>query len=82
MDSSLNTVEHLEVQLGELVFLVCRCLLDITQRRRVDDVPDDEALDRFVLRDSLTGGDTSDALDVSASLLVPSVIASFNSHVS
>ena len=80
VDSSLNTVKHLEVQLGELVFLVGRRLLDITQGRCVHDVPDDEPLDGLVLRDSLSGRDTPDTLDVSASLLVPSVVASLNCH--
>jgi len=80
MHSGLNAVEHLEVQFGELVFLVGGGFLDITERRGVDNVADDESLDGLVLRDSLSGGNASNSLDVSASVLVSSVVASLDSH--
>lgn len=80
MDGSLDAVIHLQVQLGELVFLVSRSFLDITQRRSVDNVSDDKALDRLILGNGLASGNASHALDVPASLLVSSVIASFDSH--
>ena len=80
MDSSLNTVEHLQVKLGKLVFLVRRGFLDISQRGSIDNVADNESLDCLVLGDGLSSGNTTNALDVSASLLVASVVASLNSH--
>jgi hypothetical protein len=80
MDSGLNTVIHFQVQLGELVLLVSRCFLDISQRRSIDNVTDDESLDGFILRDGLSSGNTANTLDVSSSLLVTSVIASLDSH--
>jgi hypothetical protein len=82
MDSSLNTVEHLKVKLGELVLLVSRSFLDISQRGGIDNVSDNETLDGLILGDSLSGGDTANTLNMSTSLLVTSVIASLNSHIS
>lgn len=58
MDSGLNAVVHLEVELGELVLLVSRGVLDITKGGRIDDVTDNEALDGLVLGDGLASGGT------------------------
>jgi len=55
MDGGLNAVVHLEVKLGELVLLVGRGILDITEGRCINDVADDEALDGLVLGDGLAG---------------------------
>ena len=56
MDGGLNAVVHLEVKLGELVLLVGRGFLDITEGGGIDDVTNDEALDGLVLGDGLAGG--------------------------
>lgn len=80
MHSRLNAVVHLQIQLRELVFLIGRGLFNVSERRRIDNVTYDEALDGLILRDGLTGRGTSDTLDVSASMLIPSVVASFNRH--
>lgn len=80
MHGGLDAVEHLEVQFGELVFLVGGGFLDITERRGVDDVADDESLDGLVLGDGLSGGNASDSLGVSATVLVSSVVASLDGH--
>ena len=55
MDGGLNAVVHLEVKLGELVLLVGRSILDITEGGGIDDVANDEALDGLVLGDGLAG---------------------------
>jgi hypothetical protein len=47
--SSLNAVVHLKVKLRELVVLVSRSLLNITKRRSIYDVTDNEALDSLSL---------------------------------
>jgi hypothetical protein len=80
MDGGFDAVKHFEVKLGKLVLLVSRGLLDISQRTGIDNIPDNESLDGLVLGDGLSGGDTTDSLDVSASLLVASVIAPLNRH--
>ena len=49
VDGGLDAVELLDVDLRELVPLDARGVLDITERRRLDDVADDKALDRLVL---------------------------------
>jgi len=80
MHGGFYAVEHLKVQFGELVFLVSGGFLDITKRRGIDDVADNESLDSLVLGDSLSSGNASDAFDVSASVLVSSVVTSLDSH--
>lgn len=80
MHGGFDAVIHLQVQLGKLVFLVGRSFLDISQRRGIHNVSDNEALDGLVLGDGLSSGDTSDTQDVSAALFIPSVVASFHSH--
>ena len=80
MDGCFDAVEHFEVQFRELVFLVCGGFLDITKRGGIDDVADNESLDGLILGDSLSGGNASNTLDVSASVLVSSVVTSLDSH--
>jgi len=80
VDSSLDTVVHFDVELGHVVVLVDRRLADITERGGVDNVSHNETLDGLVLGDGFSGGNTADTLDVSSSLLVASVAASFHSH--
>jgi hypothetical protein len=81
VDGSFDAVEHFQVQLGKLVILVGRRFLDISQRRGIYNVTDNETLDSLILGDGLSSGNTSDTLDVTASMLVTSVIASFDSHI-
>jgi len=59
MHSSLNTVIHLEVKLGELVSLVGRGLLDITKGRSIYDVTDNKTLDSLILGDGLSSRNAS-----------------------
>jgi hypothetical protein len=80
MDGGFHTVVHFQVKLGELVFLVSRSLLNVSERRGIHDVADDETLNRLILRNGLSRGHTTDTLDVTAAVLVPSVIASLDSH--
>lgn len=80
MHSGFDAVEHLKVQFRELVFLVSGGFLDITEGRGIDDVADNESLDGLVLGDSLSSGNASDTLDVSATVLVSSVVTSLDSH--
>ena len=80
VDSSLNGVVLLDVDLRQLVALDAGGLLDITQGRRLNDVANDEALDGFVLRDSLARRDAAHTVDVATPLLVTSVAAALDSH--
>jgi len=80
VNGGLDAVVHLDVKLGHVVVLVDGGLADVTEGGGVDDVSDDEALDRLVLGDGLAGGHTAHALHVSAALLVSSVAASFYGH--
>lgn len=80
MHSSLDAVKHLEVKLGQLVLLVSRSFLDISEGRSIDNVTDDETLDGLILGDGLSSGDTSDTLDVSSSVLISSVVSALDSH--
>jgi hypothetical protein len=80
MHGGFDAVEHLEVQFGELVFLVGGGFLDITEGGGIDDVADNESLDGLVLGDCLSGGNASHTLDVSATVLVSSVVTSLDSH--
>ena len=80
MDGGFDAIKHFQVQLGELVFLVRRGFLDITKRRGINDIADNETLNGLVLGDGLSSGHTTHTLDVSASVLVAAVIASFDSH--
>ena len=82
MDSGFDAVKHFQVELGKLIILVGRRFLDISERRGIDNVSDNETLDCLILGNGLPSGNTSDTLDVSASVLVASVIASFDSHPS
>lgn len=59
MHSCLDAVVHLKVELGKLVLLVRGGFLDISERRGIDDITNDEALDSLVLRNRLAGGGTS-----------------------
>ena len=81
VDSGLDAVEHLDVELGEGVVLVGGSLADVTEGGGIDNVTDDEPLDGLVLGDGLSGGNAPDTLDVSPSLLVTSVSPSFDSHI-
>ena len=80
MDSSLDTVVHLQVKLWKNVVFVSRLFFDITKTGLVNNVTDDETLDCLILGDGFSSGNTTNTLDVSASLLVASVIAPLDSH--
>jgi hypothetical protein len=80
MDCRFHAIIHFQIQLGKLVFIISRRVLDITQRRGIDNITDNEALDGLVFGDGLASGNASDTLDVSSSVLVAAVIASFYSH--
>jgi hypothetical protein len=59
MDGSLHTVVHFKVQLWELVFLVGRGFLNITEGRGIHNVADDETRDGLILGDGLSSRDAS-----------------------
>ena len=80
MDGGFDAIKHFQVELWELVFLVGRGFLDITKRRGIDNVADNESLDGLVLGDGLSSGNTTNTLDVSASVLVAAVVASLDGH--
>lgn len=81
MHRSFDAVIHFQVQLGELVLLVGRSFLDISQRGGIHNVAHNEPLDSLVLRDGLSGRDTTDTLDVTAALLITSMSTSLYSHL-
>ena len=80
MHSGFDAVVHFQVKLWELVFRVRTGFLDISQRRGIHDVTDNEALDRLILGDGFSSRDASDTLNVTAALLITSVVASLYSH--
>lgn len=80
VDSCFHTVEHFQVELGQLVFLVGRSFLDIPERGCIDDIADNETLDSLILRNGLSSRYTTNSLNVSTPLLVTSVIAPLDSH--
>ena len=82
MDGGFNAVKHFQVELGKLIILVGRGFLDISERGGINNVSDDETLDCLILGNGLSSGNTSDTVDVSASVLVASVIASLDGHTS
>ena len=81
MDCRFHAVIHFQVKLGKLILLVGRRLLDISQRGSIDNIADNEPLDGLVLGDGLSSRDTTDTFDMSASVLITSVIASLYSHL-
>ena len=80
MHSGFDAIVHFQVKLWELVFRVRTGFLDISQRRSIDNVADNETLNGLILGDSLSSRDTSDTLHVAAALLITSVVASLYSH--
>lgn len=59
MDSSFNTVIHFQIQLRKLVLLVSGCFLNISQRRSVNDVSNNETRNSFILWNGLSSRDAS-----------------------
>jgi hypothetical protein len=59
MDSSLDTVVHLEVQLRKLVLLVRTGLLDISKGGSVNNVTHNKSFNSFILWDGLSSRDAS-----------------------
>jgi hypothetical protein len=60
--------------------LVSRSLLNVSERRGINNVADDETLNRLILGNGLSRGHTAHALDMAAAVLVSSVITSLDSH--
>lgn len=56
MHRRLNTVIHLEIQLGQCVLLIGGGLFNITERRSVDNVAYDETFDGLVFWDGFACG--------------------------
>jgi len=64
VDGGRDAVVDLAVDLGEHVPVDHRRVLEVSDRRGVDDVADDEALDGLVLGDEDPGGLAADAFDL------------------
>lgn len=77
MDGARHTVVQLGVQLGQDVLLVHGRLSDVTHSGRLDDVPDDELLDRLVLRNAAGAVGATHGLDVPAVVLAAPSITPF-----
>lgn len=77
MDGARHTVVQLGVQLGQDVLLVHGRLGDVPHSRRLDDVPDDELLDRLVLGHAPSAVGATHGLHVAAVVLAPSSITPF-----
>jgi hypothetical protein len=80
VDGRFDAVVHFEIEFGKLVFLVGRGFLNVTQRRGIDNVSNNETLNGLVLGNGFSGRHAPNALDVTASVLVATVIASLDSH--
>ncbi len=59
MDSGLDAIVLLDIELGEVVVIVHRSVADITQSGSINNVPHGKTLDSLVLRDGLRGRDAS-----------------------
>ena len=81
VDGAGDAVVDLGVELGELVGGVDGGVGDVPDGGGLDDVLDDELADGLVLGDGLGAVDAADVLDVSASVLVASVVASLGGHL-
>ena len=83
VDSGLDAVVHLDVELRHLVVLVHASIHDVAHRGSIDNVLDEEALDGLVLGDGLGGGGAADKLDLAAGAggAVAPVVASLDSHI-
>jgi len=80
VNSCFNAVVLLDVKLRQGILRVCAGIADITKGRCIDDVPDNESLHSLVLRNQFGGGDTTDTLDVAASVLVTSMVSALDGH--
>jgi hypothetical protein len=80
MDGRFDTIIHFEIEFRELVFLVGRSFLNVSQRRGIDNVSNNEPLNGLVLGNGFSGRHATNALDVTASVLIATVIASLDSH--
>lgn len=74
MDGARHAVVQLGVQLGQDVLLVHGCLGDVPDSGRLDDVADDELLNRLVLRNATSAVGATDGLHVPTVVLAPSSI--------
>jgi hypothetical protein len=80
MDGSFDAIKHFKVQFRQLILGISRCFLDITKTGCIDNVADNESFDGLVLGDGFSGRDATNTFDVSAAVLIASVIAAFDSH--
>jgi hypothetical protein len=80
MDGRFDAIKHFQVKLGKLVLCVSRSFLDISQRGGIDNIANNESLDGLILGDRLAGRYATNTFDVSASMLVATVIAPLDSH--
>jgi hypothetical protein len=58
MDSSLDTIIHFDIKLGEIVGGEGRCFFNITERRCIHNISYNKAFDGFILWNSLSSGST------------------------
>lgn len=79
MHCGFDAVVLLDVQLGESVRIVRGSVANVAHRRSVYDVANDETLDGLVLSNRFSRRRATDTLDVTASLLVTTVSATFDS---
>lgn len=77
VDSARHAVVQLGVQLWQDVLLVHGRLGDVTHSGRLDDVPDDELLDRLVLRNASGAVGATHGLDVPAVVLATPSVTTF-----
>lgn len=77
VDSARHTVVQLRVQLRQDVLLVHRCLGNVPDSRRLDNVPDDKLLNRLVLGNAAGAVCATHGLHMSTVVLAASSITPF-----
>jgi len=80
VDSARDAVGNFDVKLRERIFLINRCILDITHSGRLDHVAHGKALDGLVLGDTPRAVGAPHKVDFAASVLVAPAISSFLRH--
>jgi len=76
VDRAGDTVRDFDVEFGDHVFLVDRCLGNITHSCGLDHIAHGEALDGLVLRDATRAVRASNEPYVAASMLVTAAVSS------
>jgi hypothetical protein len=80
VDGARDAVVQLVVQLRQRILIINGSIGNVSHCRSLDDVTDDELLDGLILRAASSTVGAADWLNVSASVLVTSVISSLASH--